>query len=243
MEIEIRNHQYQPSTVRGKRGTTFTWTNQDQVDHTVTALDQSWDSGRIPPGGKYSLTIHQEGEYRYYCTIHPKMRGTIKVSNTPLPTPTPSSSNNSSQGINYCREYREKGFDCEIPEVNAIKTDFWLISRDIEYAIVIPHRKKICRANPPPRIRDMVLRNLNSAQEWFDDIVMYLNLYSELKVPDLTKYVRKVQGEIDSLKEKVRGVRNMKELQQVSLRNIYGFHGVLGGLKTRVNQEFIRKVS
>jgi plastocyanin len=60
-------------------GTTITWKNEDQVSHTVSATDTSFDSGMIDAGRSWSHTFDQPGTYTYYCTPHPFMKGTVVV--------------------------------------------------------------------------------------------------------------------------------------------------------------------
>ena len=60
-------------------GTTILWYNIDSVDHTVTARDNSFDSGRISPNETFEYTFEQSGELEYYCKIHPSMVGKITI--------------------------------------------------------------------------------------------------------------------------------------------------------------------
>jgi hypothetical protein len=60
-------------------GTTILWYNIDSVDHTVTARDNSFDSGRISPNETFEYTFEQSGELEYYCKIHPSMAGKITI--------------------------------------------------------------------------------------------------------------------------------------------------------------------
>jgi plastocyanin len=55
------------------------WYNDDSVDHTVTARDNSFDSGTLSPNGTFEYTFEQSGEVEYYCKIHPSMVGKITV--------------------------------------------------------------------------------------------------------------------------------------------------------------------
>ena len=57
----------------------FTWSNEDEAVHTVTAADKSWDSGRLPLGATFSQTFSQAGTYEFVCSIHAAMKGTITV--------------------------------------------------------------------------------------------------------------------------------------------------------------------
>ena len=60
-------------------GTTIIWYNIDSVDHTVTARDNSFDSGRISPNETFEYTFEQSGELEYYCKIHSSMVGEIII--------------------------------------------------------------------------------------------------------------------------------------------------------------------
>ena len=60
-------------------GTTVTWTNLDPVIHTVTAVDDSFDSGFMREGDTWSHTFEEPGEFEYLCTPHPWMRAKVVV--------------------------------------------------------------------------------------------------------------------------------------------------------------------
>jgi len=60
-------------------GTTVTWTNQDPIIHTVTAVDESFDSGFMREGETWSYTFEEPGEFEYLCTPHPWMRAKVIV--------------------------------------------------------------------------------------------------------------------------------------------------------------------
>lgn len=77
--VSIVNMAFSPVTLTVTAGSTITWTNNDNMTHTVTADDNSFDSGNIAMGSKYSKTFSTAGTYTYHCTIHPNMKGTIIV--------------------------------------------------------------------------------------------------------------------------------------------------------------------
>lgn len=60
-------------------GQTIAWINSGAQSHTVTADDNSFDSGNIDPGGTFSLNPTSPGTYAYHCTPHPWMKGTLTV--------------------------------------------------------------------------------------------------------------------------------------------------------------------
>jgi plastocyanin len=79
--VRIDNFSYQPKTLTIAVGTTVTWTNADDIPHTVTSRDDppAFDSGAIDTDEKFSFTFKTAGTYSYYCKVHPHMRGQIVV--------------------------------------------------------------------------------------------------------------------------------------------------------------------
>jgi plastocyanin len=74
---------YDPSSIEVGVGDTVTWTNTGSVDHTVTSDDGSFDSGSIAPGGTWSYTFEEVGEYQYHCDPHPFMVASVSVVENP----------------------------------------------------------------------------------------------------------------------------------------------------------------
>lgn len=80
--VEIVNFEFTPSTITVKKGTTVTWTNKDQDEHTVTPDQESADfqgSGMLDQGETYSFTFMKAGTYTYHCQPHPQMQGRVVV--------------------------------------------------------------------------------------------------------------------------------------------------------------------
>jgi len=78
-EIEIDDFEFSPATLTVSVGATVTWTNMDGVAHTVTADDQTFDSGNMSDGATFSYTFTIAGQFDYICKIHPSMQGEITV--------------------------------------------------------------------------------------------------------------------------------------------------------------------
>ncbi len=78
-DAEIRAMKFTQDRIEIAPGTTIRWTNDDQLQHSVTANDGSWDSGLINPGGTWTHTFTQPGEYAFHCTPHPFMKGVVVV--------------------------------------------------------------------------------------------------------------------------------------------------------------------
>lgn len=60
-------------------GTKVTWKNLDGTAHTVTSTKNAFDSGNVDQNKSYSRPFAELGTFNYVCTIHPYMKGTIKV--------------------------------------------------------------------------------------------------------------------------------------------------------------------
>ncbi|HXE57759.1 MAG TPA: plastocyanin/azurin family copper-binding protein [Gemmatimonadales bacterium] len=68
-----------PFVVSLASGGTVDWINADDVVHTVSADDGSFESGPMSPAESFSFTFTAPGDYPYHCAIHPNMVGTITV--------------------------------------------------------------------------------------------------------------------------------------------------------------------
>ena len=79
-EIGIAGFAFSPVDAVVEVGTTVTWTNNDDFDHTVKADGDAFpESPTMANGATYSFTFTEPGTYAYICGIHPQMKGTIVV--------------------------------------------------------------------------------------------------------------------------------------------------------------------
>ena len=78
-EVKIDNFSFTPTTLRVKTGTQVTWTNGDDIPHTVVSDDQSFKSKVLDTDQKFTFTASKPGTYSYFCSIHPKMTGKVVV--------------------------------------------------------------------------------------------------------------------------------------------------------------------
>ena len=79
IEVKIDNFSYSPATVTVKAGTQVTWTNHDDIPHTVVSSDNVFKSKTLDTDEKFSFIPTQPGTYSYFCSIHPKMTAQIVV--------------------------------------------------------------------------------------------------------------------------------------------------------------------
>ncbi len=77
--VTIDNFNFTPQTLTISVGTTVTWTNRDDVPHTVTSDDKKFKSRALDTDEGFSHTFSAPGTYGYYCSIHPHMRGKVVV--------------------------------------------------------------------------------------------------------------------------------------------------------------------
>jgi plastocyanin len=80
-EVKIDSFSFGPATITVASGTTVTWTNRDDIPHTVVSTDdpKSFKSKVMDTDEKFSYTFATAGTYPYFCSVHPKMTGKIVV--------------------------------------------------------------------------------------------------------------------------------------------------------------------
>ena len=79
--VTIDNFAFSPPLLTVAPGTRVTWNNEDEEPHTVMSADggQAFKSPALDTGDKFSFTFDKPGTYKYFCSIHPHMIGTIVV--------------------------------------------------------------------------------------------------------------------------------------------------------------------
>jgi plastocyanin len=78
-EVKVDNFSFGPATLTVAVGTTVTWTNRDDIPHTVVSTDKVFKSKVLDTDEKFSFTFSKAGTYPYFCSIHPKMTGSVVV--------------------------------------------------------------------------------------------------------------------------------------------------------------------
>jgi amicyanin len=76
--VKIGNFTFGPQELKVKAGTTVTWTNEDDIPHTVVSPN-NFRSKVLDTDGTYAFTFTTPGTYKYFCSLHPHMTGTIVV--------------------------------------------------------------------------------------------------------------------------------------------------------------------
>jgi plastocyanin len=79
VDFKIDNFSFAPATLTVKAGTQITWTNADDIPHTLVSDGQSFKSKVLDTDEKFTFTASKPGTYSYFCSIHPKMTGKLVV--------------------------------------------------------------------------------------------------------------------------------------------------------------------
>src|SRR2546422_4910948 len=78
-EVNIDQFTFYPQHITVKAGTTVTWTNEDDVPHTVASSSKLFKSKALDTKDKFSFTFATPGTYEYFCSLHPHMTAAIVV--------------------------------------------------------------------------------------------------------------------------------------------------------------------
>jgi|SRR5437870_10613939 len=77
--VRIENFTFKNPITTVKPGTTVTWTNGDDIPHTVVSKDGVFKSKVLDSGDRFSFTFAKAGQFGYFCSLHPHMTGTVVV--------------------------------------------------------------------------------------------------------------------------------------------------------------------
>lgn len=79
-KIEIKDFAFNPQTITVKSGEKITWINRDEEPHTVVSVEKQFKkSTALDTDQQFTITAGAPGTYTYFCSVHPKMTGTIVV--------------------------------------------------------------------------------------------------------------------------------------------------------------------
>jgi plastocyanin len=79
LQVQVDNFTFGPATLTVPVNSTVTWVNKDDLPHVIASNDGVFKSNALDTDEKYSYTFTKAGTYAYFCSIHPKMVGTIVV--------------------------------------------------------------------------------------------------------------------------------------------------------------------
>jgi plastocyanin len=76
--IVMEGTSFEPAAITVTLGDSVVWVNKDFFPHTATA-DGVFDSSLVPAGKSWTYTPATKGDVAYVCTLHPTMKGTLRV--------------------------------------------------------------------------------------------------------------------------------------------------------------------
>src|SRR5690606_28972317 len=79
VNVAISGLKFSPASVEVSVGDTVVWTNNDDREHTVTADDGSFDSGKLKKGKSFSHKFGKAGKFGYSSDPSPRTKGTVTV--------------------------------------------------------------------------------------------------------------------------------------------------------------------
>ena len=80
VQVAMKDILFVPEKITARVGQTVVWTNQDDVEHDVTAkTGADFESKALSKGDTYEAKLTKAGSIDYLCTIHPSQRGQITV--------------------------------------------------------------------------------------------------------------------------------------------------------------------
>jgi plastocyanin len=78
--IVIKDFMFNPQALKVKSGEKITWINRDEEPHTVVSVGKKFQkSSALDTDQEFTITAGAPGTYEYFCSVHPKMTGTIVV--------------------------------------------------------------------------------------------------------------------------------------------------------------------
>jgi plastocyanin len=78
-KITVDNFAFVPPVLRVKAGTTVTWTNHDDIPHSIVCPALKVHSHPMDSDESFSFTFTQAGTFTYVCGLHPFMHGQVEV--------------------------------------------------------------------------------------------------------------------------------------------------------------------
>ena len=77
--VDIAKFAFAPNEITVAPGTTVVWVNRDETPHQVADKAKTFVSTAMDTGDRFECTCTSEGDFAYFCTLHPFMTGVVHV--------------------------------------------------------------------------------------------------------------------------------------------------------------------
>jgi plastocyanin len=78
-QVKIDNFTFGPAKLVVTKGTAVTWTNQDDIPHSIVLTALSVRSKALDTDKAFTYQFDKAGTFAYMCGLHPTMHGTVVV--------------------------------------------------------------------------------------------------------------------------------------------------------------------
>ena len=78
-QVSVDNFTFSPATLTVAKGTAVTWTNQDDIPHSIVLTAIGVRSKAIDTDKAFTYRFDKIGTFNYICGLHPHMHGQIMV--------------------------------------------------------------------------------------------------------------------------------------------------------------------
>ena len=78
-KVVVKDFKFNPTPLTVKAGTTVTWTNQDDIPHSIVLAALGVRSKVLDTDKTFTYQFDKAGTFAYICGLHPTMHGTVVV--------------------------------------------------------------------------------------------------------------------------------------------------------------------
>jgi plastocyanin len=78
-KVNIDNFKFGPGTLSVAKGTPVTWTNQDDIPHSIVLTALGVRSKPLDSDAAFTYQFDKAGTFSYICGLHPFMHGQVVV--------------------------------------------------------------------------------------------------------------------------------------------------------------------
>jgi plastocyanin len=79
VEVGIDNFKFAPTPLTVEKGAEVTWTNHDDIPHSIVINSLSARSKAMDTDAKFTYKFDKSGTFFYVCGLHPFMQGKVVV--------------------------------------------------------------------------------------------------------------------------------------------------------------------